>query len=512
MLDCGDSAGALRFAKTAYVMAEQHGDGEALARAVSQIAWCCMRLGDVEAGLECAVAARRLWSQRGDLVALAHIHAVEAFLLLDSGLSDDAFEMATLAVVAGEKGKDPAVLSLALNAKGVALTVCRQLPIGLPLLERSVSVARDGGHRGLHAFALLNLGYGYAKHADEAEAAGGAAGDVDWLDRAIATTDEAIAAADASGDMWILRVALGNCAEYQALRGNVAGAMEHLDRSAALPGEGGASIRIHYLYTLATARLRSGDATGALEAARQSLALADETGQIDHQLNAATQLGRVHEALGQFEEALALQKRFHALYVRQSGETTQRMAKAAELRAETRELRARANAFAAEALLDALTGMPNRRSFERMVEDLAGRDYALAIIDLDHFKGVNDQYSHLVGDEVLRRVSRTLEGQLTDLGHAARLGGEEFVLLLPNHDTLGAVTVIEALRLSLRDIDWSDIAPGLVTTASIGLCSTAEVGAHADLMACADRRLYAAKGRGRDCTVWFDGNERRQAG
>lgn len=512
LMDKGDCTGAMRFAKSAYLAAQQQGDPEMLARCMSQMAWCCMRLGDVEAGLECAVAARRLWSRLENLPELARIKAIETFLLLDTGLSDDAFEMASLAVSTAESCNDPQALAFALNAKGVALAVCRQVSMAVPLLERSAAIAESASLLGFYAFALLNLGFCHAKLAEEAEASEDKAAAASWLGHAIATTDEAISAAAACGDLWILRVALGNCAEYHALRGDVASAMVHLERSAALPGEGGSSLRIHYLYTLATARLRSGDLTGALQAAQQSLALADETGQIDHQLNAAAQLGRVYEALGQYEEALALQKRFHALYVRQSGETTQRLAKAAELRAETSQLRARARALAAEALLDALTGMPNRRSFERMVEDLAGSEYALAILDLDHFKSVNDHYSHLVGDDVLRRVSRTLGSHVADLGFAARLGGEEFVLILPRHDTQRAVSVIEELRLALQDIDWSDIAPGLRTTASVGLCSTAEIPRHDEIMIRADQRLYAAKHGGRNRTVWRDADHLKYAG
>lgn len=512
LMERGDCAGAMRFAKIAYLAIGHQGAADARARCVSQIAWCCMRLGDIEAGLECAVVARRLWERLDDAAELARAQAIEAFLLLDIGLSDEAFHMASLAVASAENCGEASVLSFALNAKGVTLAVCRQVHMAIPLLERSAAIAAAAGDAGLHAFGLLNLGFCHAKRAEEADAAGDAAAMTISLDRAIDITDEAISAAEACGDLWTLRVALGNCAEYNALRGDVDAAVQYLERSSALPGEIGSSVRIHYLYTLATALRRSGDLAGALEAAQQSLDLADETGQIDHQLNAATQLSQVHEALGQFEQALALQKRFHTLYVRQSGETTQRLAKAAELREETSQLRARASVLAAEALLDPLTGMPNRRSFERMVETLAGSDYALAIFDLDHFKSVNDQYSHLVGDDVLRRVSRTLGASIVDLGYAARLGGEEFVVILPRYDTRDAMTLVERVRLALHDIDWSDIAPGLRTTASIGLCSTAETRQHDDIMIIADQRLYAAKHGGRNRTVWRETDLRRHAG
>ena len=104
------------------------------------MAWCCMRLGDVEAGLECAVAARRLWGKLDDAAELARIKAIEAFLLLDIGLSDDAFDMASLAVATAESSNDVPALAFALNAKGVTLAVCRQVPMAVPPCRRRYSI------------------------------------------------------------------------------------------------------------------------------------------------------------------------------------------------------------------------------------------------------------------------------------------------------------------------------------------------------------------------------------
>src|SRR3546814_11021651 len=101
-------------------------------------------------------------------------------------------------------------------------------------------------------------------------------------------------------------------------------ALEYLDRSVQLPGDPGVSLRIHYLYTLGDALLRAGQLHKARLAVTEALALADESHQIDHQVNTAHKLAEILEALGDTADALALHKRFHTLYVRQSGETARR--------------------------------------------------------------------------------------------------------------------------------------------------------------------------------------------
>jgi diguanylate cyclase (GGDEF)-like protein len=128
--------------------------------------------------------------------------------------------------------------------------------------------------------------------------------------------------------------------------------------------------------------------------------------------------------------------------------------------------------LAAQALHDGLTGLPNRRAFdERLRGFLArGRDpRLLALADVDHFKAVNDRHSHLVGDEVLRRLGSLLRSGVRDLDFAARIGGEEFALLFVGVDADCALAACERLRELVATQDWAALAPGLHVTLSMGL-------------------------------------------
>lgn len=168
------------------------------------------------------------------------------------------------------------------------------------------------------------------------------------------------------------------------------------------------------------------------------------------------------------------------------------------------EERRRAAEFEKLALTDSLTGLPNRRRAERWLAALAESTVSLAIIDLDHFKRINDEYSHDSGDEVLRQVGQLLSDSAegTDM-LLARLGGEEFVQLCPGGSRSRALAAAEQLLASLRELRLDAIAPGLRVTASIGIAigDTADPSA---LLRAADRCLYTAKRAGRDQIVIAD--------
>jgi diguanylate cyclase (GGDEF)-like protein len=154
---------------------------------------------------------------------------------------------------------------------------------------------------------------------------------------------------------------------------------------------------------------------------------------------------------------------------------------------------------------DWLTGLHNRRYLARESGRHAAAPqpgpFSLAVLDLDHFKLVNDRFGHQAGDEVLMRVAALLLGALRGQDVVVRTGGEEFVLLMPHTDAKAAAGACERLRTAIREEPWDRIAPGIALTASIGV-ATAETGG--DLRALteiADRRLYEAKGAGRDRVV-----------
>lgn len=162
--------------------------------------------------------------------------------------------------------------------------------------------------------------------------------------------------------------------------------------------------------------------------------------------------------------------------------------------------------LAGEARTDPLTGLLNRRGFdEHATRELAhlgrdGRSIALVTFDIDHFKLINDQWGHVVGDRVLVHVARVLTRESRVIDVAARLGGEEFAVLMPGGDQAGAEAFAERVRRALAATECSDV-PEVRVSAGIA-ASVAPLDVQT-MLERVDRALYAAKRGGRDRTVAF---------
>jgi len=174
---------------------------------------------------------------------------------------------------------------------------------------------------------------------------------------------------------------------------------------------------------------------------------------------------------------------------------------AAELEDANRQLAVANVRLRALSYLDGLTGVANRRRFDEALEELCdGSPLALVLLDLDHFKRLNDSQGHQDGDEALRAVASLLtECTESRGGLAARFGGEEFAWLLPGLSIDEAKAEAEMLRIKVRDArirhDGSDHG---IVTASLGVSATAGGIAPHALIAAADAALYRAKSGGRD--------------
>jgi diguanylate cyclase len=159
-----------------------------------------------------------------------------------------------------------------------------------------------------------------------------------------------------------------------------------------------------------------------------------------------------------------------------------------------------------EAMLDPLTGLMNRRGFERAVKELFASPESFAgaailLADIDHFKKVNDTYGHLLGDKVLRAIAQTVQSNIKGRDLAARLGGEEFAVLLPQTTLQGARTLAEQIRNAvsagrIRRADGKD-APGAITV-SLGVAIGKKGDSLEQILTRADVALYAAKHAGRN--------------
>ena len=158
----------------------------------------------------------------------------------------------------------------------------------------------------------------------------------------------------------------------------------------------------------------------------------------------------------------------------------------------------------AQASIDALTGIENRFEFDRRLarslsETSSGRSAtSLLIIDADHFKSVNDRFGHSVGDAVLRRIAQILTSVLGTQDHAARLGGEEFGVILETRSPNRAAKVAEAIRSAIANEGFEARGDAFRVTVSVGCAVVLEGESVQSLYDRADSALYAAKNSGRN--------------
>lgn len=168
--------------------------------------------------------------------------------------------------------------------------------------------------------------------------------------------------------------------------------------------------------------------------------------------------------------------------------------------------------FAELSYLDSLTGLCNPRFFQiRFRQEVARcarqkNPLALIIADIDHFKRVNDTYGHQVGDEVLQAVARILQSCARDSDMVARVGGEEFAILLPDTDVAGGKVLAERMRLAVQDTPIAVQGGEIIhITSSFGVSVRTEHRNEPDFVyALADRALYVAKAEGRNRVVVMD--------
>ncbi|HKZ79101.1 MAG TPA: diguanylate cyclase [Pyrinomonadaceae bacterium] len=157
------------------------------------------------------------------------------------------------------------------------------------------------------------------------------------------------------------------------------------------------------------------------------------------------------------------------------------------------------------AFTDHLTGLANRRRFERHMErEVArtaryGHPFCLLMLDIDHFKNVNDTHGHEAGDIAMKRLAKILQEGTRGIDLAARIGGEEFAVILTETRLASAMEVAERLRIAIKSVEMPTVG---TLTASFGVaeCPSCATGAR-QLLACADTALYRAKHEGRDRVV-----------
>ncbi|WP_404403158.1 diguanylate cyclase [Pelagibacterium halotolerans] len=466
-------------------------------------AWVLHRLGEMEEAFAHAKKARTAYVTLPLSVQLT-TDALYGVLLAIFGLNDVAYAEVEQAISRAGEDADGWAYALCVYALSLAVSQGGDKLAARDLSTRSIELARAASDTHLESWFLVNLGTILADMADDA----GDDGDTDTYtalyEQAIAVTEDAFKLADANSDSWAVQVALPNAAEYAAYIGQFERAHGYLGQWENAGGYKSARRWAQYYYTLGEVLFREGKPDEALPYCARAVVIAEKLPDGDQKHFMVRLLSDVHEALGDFQTALRLHKRYFNLYRKFEGERVKQRARVAAIMSDTELLKKQAAQSELDALTDPLTGVGNRRRFERVLEAHEAEGYtnfAIAFADLDHFKAINDQFSHAVGDDVIRAFAQLLQESCRIDDLVARVGGEEFVLLLEDTNMRGAAAVCRRLQTRMRKYDWSQIAPGLSVTVSIGVALSSEAGNSRDLLALADARLYRAKAEGRDRVV-----------
>jgi diguanylate cyclase (GGDEF)-like protein len=156
------------------------------------------------------------------------------------------------------------------------------------------------------------------------------------------------------------------------------------------------------------------------------------------------------------------------------------------------------------ATVDPLTGAHNKWHFDETLPKAMGRavqraePLSIVLLDIDHFKRINDTFGHPAGDAVLVKVTQAIQGLLTSENVLCRVGGEEFVVIAPELGRAAAVAAAEAVRATVERINFDHEGRRIAVTVSLGVAELAPSDSPRDLYQRADERLYAAKAGGRN--------------
>ncbi|MDT0166097.1 diguanylate cyclase [Actinotalea sp. AC32] len=517
----GRPGDVLPHAERALALAQRLGDRLAEVRVTYFIGYAHRLLSrDVEA-LSAMERSLALAQEIGDRVWEAS--AICGLGTVHAGFGDleSAIELQERSLAIRQEIEDQFGVAVSLNNLGLSL-----LEVGLfpdrarELLDESRRVFATTGHRHCQADSLLHLATLDLAEADQVapsdpELAHALAG------AAVRSAEQAVDhARSGEPNPRLLAESLVRLAGALLACGRLDDADTHL-REAASVAEGleVPQVALHVVLTRGRLHRLRGELDQAVAELVAGLAAADTLVRGSERVRLLGELVAAHEVRGDLASALAAhrelltatlahrdesaERRAHALNAQRDLERAELTAEMERLKAEQLELANRV--LAHEAAHDPLTGLANRRSFDQAIKArTAAPDARLTCLigDLDHFKHVNDRYSHLVGDEVLRQVAQVVSAAVRGTDLVARFGGEEIAVLLADSDDPGTTArVCTRIRDSLAAHPWDDIAPGLRVTISIG-AATRRPGEPADsVLARADHLMYQAKTTGRDRAV-----------
>jgi len=522
LLHLEDPPTALTAAVECHEVARSLGDFALCARARALQGSVSLHRGDLSGALDLVFDAERYCERREDTAARAEVAALKAQVSFFTGSYAEALRHAEMAIALADQTGD---LDLRISVRRGTCMVLGN--IGVPDLgariEELLELTRDSAHLWEEAISRNDL----AVYLQEA-------GDLCGAEREIERALEVAQKID-SQNHFALGVIHSTRADIRLLAGHAEEALADAQRAIALLTERG-DPNPYVLAATVRAEVQARMALGAFDDARQSGedVLAWLGDRLPHTrslilstvASALREAGRVEDAYEALAKAAELERQaFRELselqlrLERATLETSAARRESDALAVKNREL---ANAHAElanraselerleaqlrdQAERDPLTGLHNRRylahELDRLTEQELPVPVSVAVLDLDHFKSINDRFGHTIGDDVLVRVAGLLCDTLRASDIVVRSGGEEFVIVMPMTDARAASACCRRILRAIHEESWGQLAEGLTVTASAGVAATHDLSALEALANVADRRLYQAKDAGRDCVV-----------
>jgi len=474
-----------------------------------------------------------------DQVGLCENQIVQALALHELGLAEDALDVLNNAHQVANQLNDRNLQYWVLNRIAVVHSGLQD-HVGANDFQRRALALADGLDEDARFCIINNFSDNAVGLSRQIRETGDWAAADQIVQEGLEYAETALAMAVASNNSYREVLALDNSAMLLSQAGHHAGALRRLDDVLRMAEEHGYDSMAlgarHHRATVLLRQDRMPEAIPILEAAlKQAIDLSERPAQLEILLS----LSEALERTGQFEPALRRYKQYMALerQLRSAVAATRaRMLvhlvdlesarldaavarnEALEHRARTLELEDRNRALERRTLdldrranEDALTRLSNRHHLETELPRLFAEAYAQAeplsvvILDIDHFKQVNDTFGHAVGDTVLVRLAQLLLAARRVGDLIGRLGGEEFLLAFPGLSELAAVDVCQRLRRSVEADDWSAIRPGLRVTVSLGVCARSDEATVEQVLERADAAMYRAKRAGRNRVEWHTG-------
>ncbi len=505
-----------------------------LAQALSEQASHRWRLGEFESAVRSAREAGEHWKDLGDPQECDTL-CLLAISCSELGLHQEALKAATTAFDKARAGGFDVQIADALNRVGVCFDRLGDHVQSEKFLLQALGQARALNNDALALSAQNNLmatcisAFYHYRQRDELVLGTGA------LHRAREHGRLALALARRLGDDYRLAVTHGNLGEVLGLAGEHAAAhaalAETVERSRR---HGYRAVELRSRHNIAEVLILEGRHDEAVDVLLPTLAELDGSDHETTRMRVHSALYRAFKARSDFERALHHCEAYHALELHRATQQTRAQARlmvnrldvenalidgerarmearlqrlrSRELENDKRRLQARAEQLQRDTLEDELTRLANRRRVDADLPRLFARAgtceqplaLALALVDVDHFKSVNDRFGHAVGDDVLRTLAQIFRAKTRPIDLVARMGGEEFLFGLGDTTPATAREACERLRAAVETHPWAQLAEGLSVTISLGLANIRATDTLQALLDRADASLYEAKRRGRN--------------